>query len=264
MIIAALVLLTVKRLLSESKTTSSNIQFILRFLIPIIAQVIVHISIVIAVGIKVRQENHTRNHYSASPILWAVIIGGWVIPFLGAVSYFNVNYYWMQQFATGIYVETLSLLQTPNIANSLFQRKSKLSLVAENSNARHFLEKLQYKKMQEEYEQEVNTTSRFSKVIHPFKFPLIIVFCLLYNILLGTFFACLLLTYDNGNVSVVSFDNYQSITLVILIIFITLGNTHIILLTLSVIVVTIIAVTIFSILPGLCIVITCIVVSKKL
>ena len=261
-IIASLVLLTVKRLLSKSKTISSNIRFILRFLIHIIAQVIVHISIVIAVGTKVRQENHTGNHYNASPILWAVIIGGWVIPFLGAVSFFNVNYYWMEQFATGIYIEMLSLLQTPNIADSLFQRKSKLSLVTENS--RHFHEKLQYKKIQEEYEQEVNTTSRFSKVIHPFKFPLIIVFCVLYNILLGTFFACLLLTYDNGNVSVVSFDNYQSITLVILIIFITLGNIHIILLTLSVFVVTIIAVTIFSILPGLCIVITCIVVSKKL
>ena len=153
--------------------------------------------------LKLDRKTILGNHYSASPILWAVIIGGWVIPFLGAVSYFNVNYYWMQPFATGIYVEMLSLLQTPNIANSLFQRKSKLSLVAENS--RHFLEKLQYKKMQEEYEQEVNTTSHFSKVIHPFKFPLIIVFCVLYNILLGTFFACLLLTYDNGNISVVSF-----------------------------------------------------------
>ena len=60
-IIAALVLLIVKCLLSKSKTTSSNIRFILRFLIHvhIIAQVIVHISIIIAVGIKVRQENHT-------------------------------------------------------------------------------------------------------------------------------------------------------------------------------------------------------------
>ena len=251
-VISALTLLTVKRLLSESKTNSSNIRFILRFLIHIIAQVIVHISIVIAVGIKIRQENSAGNNYTASPILWAVVIGGWVIPFLGAVSFFNVNYYWMQQFATGIYVEMISLLQTPSVADSLFQSKSEMSL----EHSKHFLENMQHKKVQKEYEQEVNTTSRFSKLIYPLKIPLFISFCILYNLFLGTFFACLFLTYDDGNVSVVSLDDYQGIILVIMIIFITLGNIHIVLLTLSIFVIMIIAVTILSILPGMCLIIT--------
>ena len=245
-------LLTLRRLLLHSKTSPSNIRFILRFLIHIITQVIVHISCVIAVGIKIRQENSGDGEsYNASPILWAVMIGGWVIPFLGVVSFFIVNYYWMQQFATGIYVEMISLLQTPSVAESLFQSKSEMSQETEER-SKQFLEKMQHKKVQEEYENEVDTTSRFSKLIHPLKVPGFIFLCILYNLFLGTFLACLLLTYDNGNVSVVSLDEFEGIALVVLIIIITIANIHIMFLTIFSFVLIIIVFIIIALLPGMC------------
>ena len=245
-------LLTLNRLLLHSKTSPSNIRFILRFLIHIIAQVIVHISCVIAVGIKIRQENSGDGEsYNASPILWVVMIGGWVIPFFGVVSFFIVNYYWIQQFATGIYIEMISLLQTPSVAESLFKSKSEVSQETKER-SKQFLEKMQHKKVQEEYEHEVDTTNRFSKLIHPIKVPGFIFLCILYNLFLGTFFACLLLTYDNGNVSVVSLDECEGIALVVLIIIITIANIHIIFLTIFSFVLIIIVFIIIALLPGMC------------
>ena len=245
-------LLTLRRLLLHSKTSPSNIRFILRFLIHIIAQVIVHILCVIAVGIKIRQENSGDGEsYNASPILWAVMIGGWVIPFFGVVSFFMINYYWMQQFATGIYIEMISLLQTPSVAESLFKSKSEV-LQETEERSKQFLEKMQHKKVQEEYEHEVDTTNRFSKLIHPFKVPGFIFLCILYNLFLGTFFACLLLTYDNGNVSVVSLDECEGIALVVLIIIITIANIHIMFLTIFSFISIIIVFIIIALLPGMC------------
>ena len=225
-----LTLLTMKNLLSSTKSGKHNVIFIVRFLFHSIGQVIVHLCCVLAVGVKIKQENdHNNGQYHASPILWIVIFGGWFIPFLGLITYFAINYFWAQQFSIGFFIELISLLQEGNVAESLMQSKDSMKAEAEER-AQNILEKMEYKQVKSEYK-ELESTGQFKKLSYPLKLPLFITFCIVYNCILAGFFASLLFTSKHGHIVPVQINDYKGISLLVIIIIISLANIHLIMIS---------------------------------
>lgn len=225
--ITVLTLLTMKNLLSSTESGRRNAFFIIRFLFHSIGQLVVHVSCVVAVGIKIKQENdHNGGHFHASPILWIVIIGGWFIPFLGVITYFLVNYFWAQQFSVGFFIELISLLQEGDVVGSLMHSKDEMKAEA-NERAQNILEKMEYKEVKKEYK-EMESTGRIPKIFYPIQLPLFILLCIAYNIALGGFFASLLFTSKKGDIVPIQINDYKGIILLVVIIIIALANIHLI------------------------------------
>ncbi len=244
-----LTLLTLKGLLSASDSGKRNVTFIIRFLLHSIAQVVVHVSCVLAVAIKVKQENdHNNGRYHASPILWLVIFGGWFIPFLGVITFFFINYFWAQQFSVGFFVELMALLQEGDVVESMMQGKDQTKAEA-NERSKQILEKMEYKKVKEEY-QKIESTHQFSKISYPVKIPMYILLCIVYNITLGGFFACLLLTSKQGHIVVIPFNDFKGIALAVIAFVIALANIHLIIVSNVTIIVCLSVFFIVFFLPG--------------
>lgn len=244
-----LTMLTLRGLLSNSDSGKNNIVFIVRFLLHSVAQIVVHISCVLAVAIKIVQENANNNgHYHASPILWVVILGGWCVPFLGTLTFFLVNYFWAQQFSIGFFVELMALLQEGDVVETVVQGKEQTKAEADER-SKQILEKMQFKKVREEYK-TIESTSSLSKLSYPIKIPLYILLCIVYNVALGGFFACLMLTWKEDHVAIVSFDDYKGIGLLIISIVILIANIHLIIVSNLTILVFISVFSIVFFLPG--------------
>ena len=247
--ITLLTLLTLKNLLSSSDSGKQNIFFIVRFLFHSVSQVLVHMCCVVAVGIKIKQENdHNEGRYHASPILWIVVAGGWFIPFLGVLSYFLINYFWAQQFSIGFFVELMSLLQEGDVVGSLMQNKETMKAEADER-AHKILEKMEYTEVKKEYK-ELSSSSRVSKLVYPVKLPIFILLCIAYNLALGGFFASLFLTYKNGHIVPIHFNDTAGISLIVIVIVMALANVHLIVVSNATIVVFLSALVFVFFLPG--------------
>lgn len=225
-----LTMLTLRTLLSGSPSGKKNIVFVIRFLFHSVAQIVVHLSCVFAVAIKILQENeHNGGHYHASPILWLVILGGWCIPFLGVITFFLVNYFWAQQFSVGFFVELMTLLQEGDVIETVVQGKNQTKAEADER-SKKILEKMEFKKVKEEFK-TVESASRFSKLSYPIKVPMYILLCVLYNVALGGFLACLLLTKKDGHIVTIPFTDFKGIALAVVAGVIALANIHLIVVT---------------------------------
>lgn len=244
-----LTMLTLRGLLSNSDSGKNNIVFIVRFLLHSVAQIVVHISCVLAVAIKIVQENANNNgHYHASPILWVVILGGWCVPFLGTLTFFLVNYFWAQQFSIGFFVELMALLQEGDVVETVVQGKEQTKAEADER-SKQILEKMQFSKVKDEYA-TIEKTSALSKLSYPIKIPLYILLCIVYNVALGGFFACLMLTWREDHIAVISFDDYKGIGLAIISLVIFLANIHLIIVSNITIIVFLSVFSIVFFLPG--------------
>ena len=219
------------KLLNKTSTGPSNIRFIIRFFAHILGQVFSHLACIIAVGLKIHQENANTQNFSASPSLWVVMIAGWIIPFVGLIVFFLTNYFWAQQYSIGLCMEMMSLIQVPNIAQSLF--KSSADIQEDVSlKSQQIFEKMQFSKIKKDYSSKIEKAKRITKMIYPGKVYLFLLIAFGYVILLVTFFVNLLLATDtNGNVAVVDLKQGENIFIIGCIVIIAFTNIHVLLLT---------------------------------
>ena len=103
-----------------------HVMTITRFLIHVMLQVIVHFLCIVAVGVKIKQENfgNTTDSVIVSPYLLYSMVAGWVLPFLGILSFFVVKYYWFEEFSAGMYLDMLAMLQTQGFAEAVFHKQA--------------------------------------------------------------------------------------------------------------------------------------------
>lgn len=129
LLMIVLTIATLRRAPSDfSKTGKSYLNLITKFLIHVVFQVAVHIFIIVAIAIKIFQENPTPSStVEISPTLWIAILTGWLIPFIGTFMFFLTNYYWVEEFTMGIYLELMSLLQETSFSESVFSGKETLN-----------------------------------------------------------------------------------------------------------------------------------------
>ena len=230
-LITIFTLKTLLRLLSKTTTGLSNIRFVARFFGHVIAQIVVHLSCILAVGLKIHQENANTVGFNASVFLWVVMIGGWIIPFVGIIMFFVANYFWTQQYSIGFCIEMLSLIQVPNIAQSLFKKGSEIEADALQK-SQEMLKKMQFSRLKEDYCDKLKKAKTITKIIFPGKVYLFILLAFVYSVVLVSFFVCLFLGIDeNGRVFVLDINQWENVLIVSCIVIIAICNVHILLLT---------------------------------
>ena len=227
-VMSASTIYSLRGLTSVTTNSSSYTRVFIRFLFHVIGQIFVHFLCIVAVGIKIWQEDKSLNggDYIATPFLWSVIIGGWVLPFLGVISFFVVNYYWLQHASLGVFVDMVGLLQEPDFAEAVFQGKNQIAEEA-NEKAKKLLEDVKYDEVKEEAIERENVTTILGKLVYPLKVPLFILFGLLYDTVVGGFIACLLLEYDKyNNIVVIDVTDSTGIATLVTIGLIVIANVH--------------------------------------
>lgn len=224
---------TIRSLQGLTSTTSNDSNYtrvIVRFLFHVIGQIFVHLLCVVSVGVKVWQENCSLNggSYRASPFLWAVIAGGWLIPFLGVVSYFVVNYYWIQSFSLGLFIDMIGLLEEPDFAQAVFEGGGSMKEDAAEKSEK-LLEDVKFYDTKEENEKRNEDTNSLAKIVYPLKIPVFIIYVIFYDFIVGSFLACLLLEFDsNHNVIVIDLTTTTGLATVATIILVIISNFHVI------------------------------------
>ncbi len=230
-IISMSTLRSLLKLLSKTETGPSNIRFIVRFFTHIITQIVSHLACIVAVGLKIHQENVNTQNFTASPFLWVVMFGGWVIPFIGVVIFFLTNYFWTQQYSIGLFIEMMSLIQVPNIAQSLFKSSADIEQDV-SAKSQKIFKKMQFLKVKGDYHRKLENAKRITKLLHPGKIYAFLLIAFFYLILLISFFVNLLLQWDtNGNVALVDLYRGENIFIVGCIAIIIVSNIHFLILT---------------------------------
>ena len=215
-------------LTSVTKNDSGYTRVFIRFLFHTIGQIIIHLLCVVSVGIKIWQENKSVNggEYKASPFLWGVIVGGWIIPFFGVVSYFVINYYWMRSFSIGLFIDMIGLLEEPDFAESVFQKKNGMGESAVEKSEK-LLEHVKYSDIKEEVITRNELTNPLAKIVYPLKVPVFLIFGMLFNSVVGGFLACLLLEYNKEHhIQVIDLTTTTGIATVFTVTLVILGNLH--------------------------------------
>ena len=230
-VITLFTLRSLLKLLSKTETGPSNVRFVVRFFAHVLAQIVVHLCCIVAVGLKIHLENTKGSGFSVSAVLWVAMVGGWLVPFIGVLMFFVANYFWAQQYSVGLCVEMMSLIQVPNIAQSLFKSSDNIDHDA-TIKSQLILEKMQYSKLKEDYHKKLEKVDRITKLAYPGRVHIFMLVSFLYVILLLSFFVSLLLEIDKrGHVRVVDTDKVENIFIIGCIIVVAVANIHILLLT---------------------------------
>ena len=178
-----------------SGSKSSYIQLVKQFGVTSLLQVLTSIVIIIAVGVKISQDAQFSDHIYISPYLWCVIITGWYLPIFGIVSFFFINYYWVNEFSTTIFIDLMSMLQGASFAEAVFSSDTKQVAVEKANQIASDIGLMDARKNYRNYKSDPsNTTVR--KLLYPLKNPFVVTVGFLYNFSLLAFLACLFVQYN--------------------------------------------------------------------
>lgn len=211
--------------------TTGNIDILIRFLFHVIGQIIVHLLCIIAVGMKINQENSIPHEgdYRVTPFLLVAILSGWIVPLMGTIAFFIVNYYWLEMFSIGVFIDMMSLLEGQSFGQAVIRSRKKI-LKDVHEKTDEILKKVEFAKIKREY-RERDEVNWFVKLLYPLKVPIFAIYALFYNGLLMMFCVSLVLTIDsNGNVTaaVTNSDNTSTAILLIIALLFT-ANLHLVL-----------------------------------
>ena len=212
-----------------SKVGNDTVQVVMRFFFHVIIQLVIHMMCIIAVAAKIAQENpNATGMVSVSPTLWVVLFTGWLIPIVGTVMFFPINYFWIEQFSTGMYMNIVGLLQEKSFAEAVFTTQKYEDV---KKSCAKFFEKIKYIELQQQMElrQSVGTLHRF---LYPLRTPVFYIITPIYCLMLGGFIISLMLTSSpDGSVSFSLFDGGNlGIAIVLCIIFTVFANFQVVLL----------------------------------
>ena len=232
---------------SDSGDTSSAL--LIKFCAHVCGQILVHFMIILVIGVKIFDENRqamssmnlgnetitnmtstviTNTGINASPFLIVAIILGGIIPLAGVLAFFVVNYYWMKEFSIGFWVNMVSLLRGKSFAQAVFGGEG---LSEAKNKVQEFMEKSKHQQVKKQLKR-FKSPSFWTKFFFPVRIPLTVLSGLLYDILLLTFLACLMLTYKNGSVkfAIFSGDDVMTVVFIISATIIVLANIHVLIL----------------------------------
>ena len=215
-----------------SKSYQSMVITITQFCIHVLAQLLVHICIVIIIALKIFQENPdpSANTTNASPFLVYSAIAGGIIPLYGVAMFFITNYYQLQELSIGVWVDMVSLLQSESFAELVFQGRG---LKVSRQKAKRFFEKMKVQEVKKQLK-GIQSASTWIKAFYPFRFPVLVVIGVVYELLLISFIVTLMFSSETLNgvnqITFVLFQSDLSTGFFILLVFIILANLHVLLL----------------------------------
>ena len=228
------------------------IKIMLRFCFHAIRQILVHLLIILAVAAKIRNENpeflEDEEPIVISPFLWSAMFFGWIVPLVGVLTFFVVNYYWTKEFSISFWVDMMSLLQGQSFAEAVFggegiSAQETAQKVAEEvetavvaspeakQKTLDFVEKSRLNIVKKQLK-KFKSPSFLVKFFHPLELPLLAIAGFFYDACLIAFMVSLALKHDSENRVIVALsgDPFLLTTFVLVIVFILLANFHLLIL----------------------------------
>ena len=133
-------------------------------------------------------------NYRLSGELWFMICCAFMTPIFGVIMFFVVHHFWTQKFPINVILDFLKVLKEPTIIDTLTSWKEEKS-----EDIRKVVDYLNEEQLQEDVKKIPSGRNRFcDKLTYPFKSPLHIILCLLYAIMLLTFFICCIVKGPGG------------------------------------------------------------------
>ena len=191
--------LNVKRL---PKNTQNNYTVIVaKFCLHLLGQVCVHAIILAMVGAKINSEvvacNGTNSTEEAtfqiSRFLWYNIVSGDVLPFLGILMFFLVNYPQLKQFSVAFYVDIMSTVASEGFADLVFQGEG---VKTAKDKAKEVLDKANIIETKEEFEKYRKSFTFKKRLLYPITHPRVVLGTTAYFILMTAFLVCHVFTVN--------------------------------------------------------------------
>ena len=137
----------------------------------------------------------TDINYRLSGELWFMICCAFMTPILGVIMFFVVHHFWTQKFPIEVILDFLKVLKKRSIKGTLTSWNDE-EINEKISQITHYLND---KQLQEDVKKIPSGRNRFcDKLTYPFKSPLHVILCLLYAIMLLTFFICCIVKGPGG------------------------------------------------------------------
>lgn len=223
---------------SANHTQPKYVNTMMSFSIHILGQLAVSIVIIIAVGVKIRQENSspcdTSSCIRASGYLIYASVAGGLIPLLGIFSFFLTNIYKIRLMSVALWVDMVSMLQGESFTSVVFAKEG---LHKAKDMARRFTEKAQFAEVKKQLKRVSGEMPSWAKRLYPLRFPVFWIFGLPYLLLLLTFIISLFLSVPEEDIEADFLEEGLGITAIIAGIFIVVVNLHFIFLIFILIVV---------------------------
>ena len=193
--------LNVKRL---PKNTQNNYTVIVtKFCLHLLGQVCVHAIILAMVGTKVNSELVTCNGtginstekavFQISGFLWYNIVSGDVLPFLGILMFFLVNYVQLKQFSVAFYVDIMSTVASEGFADLVFQGEG---VKIAKKKAKKAVDKANLIEIKEEFEKYRKSFTLKKRLLYRFTHPHVVLGTTAYFILMTAFLVCHVFTMN--------------------------------------------------------------------
>ena len=173
----------------DISNTKSSIHFQNYFILHSLGQIVSQVVMIAGIGILIHAENahfvkdclaDETAHVSVS--LWYTLVAGYILPFLGLLTFILATYYWLQEFPIGISVDFLSIISLPNITEILDMPKEGREKI--NKIIGHFY----FPQLKQEFD-EIHGKSWCYKIAFPFQSPSTVIFSFLFILFYTGFFA---------------------------------------------------------------------------
>ena len=186
------------------KNTKSNyVALVTKFCIHLVGQILVNAVILVMIAMKVRNErcdeNDARNTANEtilipSPFLWYDMIAGDLLPFLGVILFFVVNYPTVKEFSMAFYIDMMSTIIGESFSDLVFQGEG---VKHAKEKAKEVQEKANLTQTKVDFEEYQKLFTLRTKVIYRLTHPAVVVSSLLYFCLMGAFIVCYILGRQN-------------------------------------------------------------------
>ena len=178
------------------------------FFIHVFGQMVSQILMLIAIGAKIRYDNrhlfesdNNDDEIRVSPYLWYMLVAGYIMPVCGLLTFFIVNYYWVQEFPIGLCIDILSLLELPGVDHILRPDKE---LKDSHEKAKRIMRFVHFAELKKDFK-GMHGKDWCNKFMYPFSSPILVFLCIVYSICLLFFiiFATLAVSDDGDTMTVV-------------------------------------------------------------
>ena len=223
--------------------------FHIYFILHVMGQMAAQIMMIVAVSLKIVDDNRDRtldDQLHISNELWFMLVAGYIMPFLGILSFFVPTFYWVYEHENGLCLDILSLLNMPGIDHVLFPDE-------EIKDACESIRKIATKlndgnKLRESFE-VLRNVDFCSKGSYAFRNPFLVAACLAYSVIQLAFVVIAIVEIQNESLGTIF---YYILSIIIGI----LANVYVFLvaaLWMTVIVCTLVAIaTVIVLIAGIC------------
>ena len=178
--------------------------FLIYFVLHVMGQMASQIMIIVAVSLKIAEDN--KNKTLDSPLhisgeLWFMLTAGYIMPFLGILSFFIPTFYWVYEHQIGLCVDFLSLLMMRGIDHILFPNGEEIKEVYE-SIQKIGLKLRDGKKLRDDFKR-LQGISFCNKLSYAFRNPLLVVACLAYSFAQIALVVVTIITMENVDLSTI-------------------------------------------------------------